>query len=165
MFEPNTELIWATSGRLSLTRRSFGVDWKEARASSISVGTTICILACPILAPQHKHGRNSVYMLRNLHLPSANPLAKLRLSPDKSPNRTLRSSTHMDGKRVNQELRITSWLPLIRSQSSASSKWSFQLPTSGLLDSEGGLHLSEAASTISCSSAAEPCTRAMVRME
>ena len=53
--------------------RIFGVDWKEAIASSISVGTTTCMSACRIVAPQQKRGRsNLAYMLRNLHLKSFN---------------------------------------------------------------------------------------------
>src|SRR5579863_4504746 len=65
--------------------RSFGVDWKQVRASFISVGTTTCISACPIPAPRHEPGRpNWAYMLKNLHLPTP----KMRISPDLSRNRT-----------------------------------------------------------------------------
>src|SRR6266849_11042587 len=40
---------------------------KEGRASSISVGTTTCMSACPTPAPQQKRERpNSVYMLSAL---------------------------------------------------------------------------------------------------
>ncbi len=60
-----------------IIRRSFGVDWKEVRASFISVGTTTCISACSIRAPQHEHGRpNSAYMSRNLDL----SMSKVRAS-------------------------------------------------------------------------------------
>ena len=55
----------------------------------------------PSLPHSTSTGRpNSVYMLRNLHLPSANPLAKLRLSPDKSGNRVRRERWWSTGSKI-----------------------------------------------------------------
>src|SRR5580704_5806152 len=87
MFKMTASCLWTVSVKSfdEFYERSFGVDWKEVRASFISVGTTTCISACPIPAPRHEPGRpNWAYMLKNLHLPTP----KMRISPDLSRYRT-----------------------------------------------------------------------------